>query len=126
MPQAIKSSTSPNVVWNSVFSVLLDHELSRFVVLGGGLGRFRLIRLYPIVEPYGHLLGYAGFLHRDAVEHVGNGHGPLRVGNDDEVRSIEKVTEDGSESADVRLIEGGVYLVQDAKGAWLAAKHRQQ
>src|SRR5688572_9941279 len=57
----------------------------------------------------------AGFLHGDAVEDVGDGHGSLRVGDDNELRKIEEVDDDAVEALIVGFVQSGVDFVEDGE-----------
>ena len=61
----------------------------------------------------------ARLLHRHAVETVGRLHRPLVVRDDDELRPLAEVPQQGDEAPDVRVVERRVEFVQDAEGARL-------
>src|SRR5438132_2352169 len=67
--------------------------------LGSSRGALAVFR--PVLEPDRNPLRHARLLHGDAVEHVGGRHGLFRMGNENELRSIEELAEHGRKSADV-------------------------
>ncbi len=73
------------------------------------------------------LLADARLLHRDTVKGRRRRHGLLAVGDNDELRVIEKLIENHHESTDVGFVERRIDLVQDAErtGAILENRHQQ-
>src|SRR5262249_30145824 len=69
---------------------------------------------------------YAGFLHRNAIQHAASLHGFAVVGNHDELRLRAHVANQASETPHVGFIQWRVDLVQDAERAWLVAENRDQ
>ena len=59
----------------------------------------------------------AAFLHRDAVEAIGGGHGFLGVGDDDEAGGGEELFEHVDEAANIRFVERGIDFVEHAERA---------
>ena len=88
--------------------------LRRFFVVG------------PILEANRDPPRDARFLHSDAVQHVGAGHRPLRVRDENELRLIEKILQHRGEAADVRLVQSRIHLVEDAERTRLAAEDGQE
>ena len=80
----------------------------------------------PVLEPHRNPPRHARFLHRHPVQHVGAGHGPFRVRDEDELRTVQKLAQHVGEPADVGLVQGGVHLVEDAERTRLALEDRQQ
>src|SRR5215218_7689211 len=55
--------------------------------------------------------------HADAVEDVGGVHRPFLVGDDDELGAVGEAPDQLQEAVDVRVVEGGLDLVEDVEGA---------
>ena len=79
-----------------------------------------------VVEFDRYAFGDARLLHGDPVEGVGEGHGFFRVGDDDELRPLEKLAEHADEAFDIGFVERGIDFVEHAEGAGAAAKNRQE
>jgi len=68
-----------------------------------------------LFELDGYSLGYAGLLHGDTIKHVGNAHGDLVVGDNEELGVFGEFFQDMGKSVDVALVQGGVHLIEDAE-----------
>src|SRR5690349_7335007 len=55
--------------------------------------------------------------HADAVEDVGGVHRPFLVGDDDELGAVGEAPDQLQEAVDVGVVEGGLDLVENVKGA---------
>ena len=64
--------------------------------------------------------------HRHAVQRVGRLHRALLVRDDDELRAVGIGAEEGDEAADVRIVEGGLDLVQEVERARPGEEEREQ
>jgi hypothetical protein len=71
--------------------------------------------------------GDSRLLHGDAVEAVADVHGPLGVGDDDELGLADELFDDAVEAVVVGLVEGSVHFVEDGEGsrAGLENAHQQ-
>src|SRR5450759_5486233 len=67
------------------------------------------------VEPHADELRDPRRLLRDAVEGLRDSHRPLVVRDEDELRLLGQLHEERREAVDVRLVERGVDLVEDAE-----------
>jgi hypothetical protein len=65
-------------------------------------------------------------LHRHAVQHVGDLHRALVVGDDDELAHVQELLDDQAEALVVRLVQGRVDLVEDAERRRLALEDRHE
>ena len=70
-------------------------------------------------------LGDAVAAHADAVEDVGGVHGPLLVGDDDELGALGEAADQAQEAVDVDVVERRLDLVEDVEGARAAPSARR-
>ena len=66
-------------------------------------------------HPLGHHRGDAVAAHRHAVERVGDLHGPLLVGDDDELAGVAQLLEEQDQPAEVGVVERRLHLVEDVE-----------
>ncbi len=69
----------------------------------------------PLFELYGDDLGHAGLLHRDAVQRPCRFHSSLIVSDYDELRFLGHIGDLICEAADIRIIERGINLIEQAE-----------
>jgi 3-hydroxy acid dehydrogenase/malonic semialdehyde reductase len=68
----------------------------------------------------------SALLHRHAVQQIGDLHGALVVGDEDELSAIFERVQRPQESVDVDLVEGGVGLIQNAERRRPVLEDREQ
>ena len=77
-------------------------------------------------EPHRDHPGTTRLFHGDAVERIGHFHGPLVVGDRDELRMVAHLADEARETGDIRLVERRVDFVQHAEGAGLYQEGRKE
>src|SRR5271169_4151171 len=85
-----------------------------------------IVGLYHSVEPHADELRHSRLLLRDAVKGLRGLHRPLVVRDEDELRLLGQLHEERREAVDVRLVERGVDLVEDAERRGLVLEDRDQ
>src|SRR5687768_2319529 len=67
-----------------------------------------------------HTLAHTALLHCHAIELVARLHGSLVMRDDDEVAVVQEWHQNLTEAIDVRVIQRGVNLIENAEWRWLA------
>src|SRR5208337_1848386 len=78
-----------------------------------------------VLEPNGHELRYAGFLHRHSIQHVRAGNGALVVRDHDELGILGKLLQEIRQSSHIFFIQRRVDLVQEAEWGGLHHEDRE-
>jgi len=70
----------------------------------------------------------SALLHGNAIDHIGDGHRFLAVGNDDELGVVQELVEDGDKASDIGFVERGIDLIEDTErtGSILKEGHDQR
>ena len=76
----------------------------------------RALLVGDVAQPLGHDRRHAVAAHADAVEGVGDLHRLLLVRDDDELRAVAQLLEEGDEAAEVGVVERRLDLVHDVEG----------
>ena len=87
--------------------------------------QFAAGRLAGLVEVNGNCFGDTLLFHGYAVEGVGESHGFLIVGDDDELRVDGHFLEHFLETDYVGLVQRGIYFIEQAEGAGSDFKYRE-
>src|SRR5262245_12412545 len=77
------------------------------------------------VQLHGNQLRHARFLHRHAVQAIGNLHGASIVGDEDELRAIEHPGQHLDEPSHVCIVERRVYFVEQTEWTGLELEDRE-
>ena len=85
----------------------------------------RLARL-ALAHPLADHVGHAVAAHAHAVQRVGDLHGALLVGDDDELAVLAQLLEDVEQPAEVDVVEGGLDLVEHVERARPGLEQRDE
>ena len=118
-PFGTAAKRGPDIIIRSMNEVGTIVVLRRRVLRDSSLPVHLLeLHRYPFAD--------ALFLHRHAIQHVGDLHRPFAVGDDDELAGVQEFLNDQIEPLVVGFVQSRIHFVENAEGAGLAFENAHQ